>query len=148
MVNQYCAHFFARNWQLPFLNRRKGENDCRKYFMNNLNEKTLQTLRGLNLRPDLQSDMHLTQPLKPDETLVYQILGFTVTIILYTSCNLKFKTLIWTVSWCEPGLFKWLISWLRQSEYPMFENPHTKLSSCAARLGSYLNRVFGKTHIS
>ena len=23
--NQYCAHFFTRKWQLPFLNQRKGE---------------------------------------------------------------------------------------------------------------------------
>ena len=28
--NQYCAHSFARNWQLPSLNQRKEENDCRK----------------------------------------------------------------------------------------------------------------------
>ena len=32
-VNQYCAHSFTRNWQLPFLNQRKGDNDWRKYFM-------------------------------------------------------------------------------------------------------------------
>ena len=32
-VNQYCAHSFAGNWQLPFLYQRKGENDRRKYFM-------------------------------------------------------------------------------------------------------------------
>ena len=29
MVNQYCAHSFARNWQLPILNQQKGENDSR-----------------------------------------------------------------------------------------------------------------------
>ena len=39
MVNQYCAHFFARNWQLSFLNQQKGENDHRKYFMVNLHER-------------------------------------------------------------------------------------------------------------
>ena len=27
-----CAHSFAGNWQLPFLNQQKGENDHRKYF--------------------------------------------------------------------------------------------------------------------
>ena len=32
-MGQYCAHSFAKNWQLPFLNQRKGENDRRKYFM-------------------------------------------------------------------------------------------------------------------
>ena len=42
-VNQYCAHSFARNWQLPFLNQRKGENDRRKYFMINLHERMLPT---------------------------------------------------------------------------------------------------------
>ena len=47
MVNQYCAHSFARNWQLPFLNQRKGENDRRKYFMINLHERMLPTLAGV-----------------------------------------------------------------------------------------------------
>ena len=57
MVNQYCAHSFARNWQLPFLNQRKGENDRRKYFMINLHERMLRPRRGLNPRPPgLQSD--------------------------------------------------------------------------------------------
>ena len=32
MVNQYCAHSFARKLQLPFLNQWKGANDCRKYL--------------------------------------------------------------------------------------------------------------------
>ena len=32
-VYQYCAYSFARNWQMPFLNQWKGENDRRKYFM-------------------------------------------------------------------------------------------------------------------
>ena len=47
MVNQYCAHSFARNWQLPFLNQRKGENDRRKYFMINLHERMLPTSAGV-----------------------------------------------------------------------------------------------------
>ena len=34
VVNQYRAHSIARNWQLPFLNQWKGENDHRKYFKN------------------------------------------------------------------------------------------------------------------
>ena len=36
-----CAHSFTRNWQLPFLNQRKRENDCRKYFTSNLPERML-----------------------------------------------------------------------------------------------------------
>ena len=47
MVNQYCAHSFTRNWQLPFLNQWKGENDRRKYFMINLQERMLPTLAGV-----------------------------------------------------------------------------------------------------
>ena len=47
MVNQYCAHSFARNWQLPFLNQRKGKNDHRKYFMINLHERMLPTSAGV-----------------------------------------------------------------------------------------------------
>ena len=56
-VKHYCAHSFARNWQLPFLNQRKGENDRRIYFMINLHERMLPTSTGLNPRPPgLQSD--------------------------------------------------------------------------------------------
>ena len=36
-----CAHSIARNWQLPFLNQWKGENDHIKYFMINLQERML-----------------------------------------------------------------------------------------------------------
>ena len=45
-VNQYSAHSFARNWQLPFLNKQKRENDRRKYFMVNLHERMLLTWAG------------------------------------------------------------------------------------------------------
>ena len=45
-VNQYCAHSFTRNWQLPFLNQRKEENDRRKYFMINLHKRMLHYLGG------------------------------------------------------------------------------------------------------
>ena len=41
------THFSARNWQLPFLNQRKGENDRRKYFMINLHERMLPTSAGV-----------------------------------------------------------------------------------------------------
>ena len=46
MVNQYCAHSFTRNWQLPFLNQWKGENDRRKYFMIKLLTKECCQLSG------------------------------------------------------------------------------------------------------
>ena len=46
-VNQYCAHSFARSWQLPFLNQRKGENGRRKYFMIKVHEWMLPTRRGV-----------------------------------------------------------------------------------------------------
>ena len=39
--------FTARNWQLPFLNQQKGENDHRKYFMINLYERMLLTSAGV-----------------------------------------------------------------------------------------------------
>ena len=39
------AHSFASNWQLPFLNQRKGENGRRNYFMTNLHERTLPDVR-------------------------------------------------------------------------------------------------------
>ena len=47
MVNQYCAHSSARNWQLPFLNQKKGENDRTKYFLINLYERMLPISAGV-----------------------------------------------------------------------------------------------------
>ena len=47
LPSQYCAHSFARNWQLPFLNQQKEENDRRKYFMINLHERMLPTSVGV-----------------------------------------------------------------------------------------------------
>ena len=49
-VNQYCAHSFARNWQLPFLNQRKRENERRKYFMINPHERMLPTFTKALIR--------------------------------------------------------------------------------------------------
>ena len=46
VVNQYCAHSFTRNWQLPFLNQLKGENDCKNISWSNLQERMLPTLQG------------------------------------------------------------------------------------------------------
>ena len=47
-VNQNtCAYSFARNWKLPFLNKRKGEDDCRKYFMIKLHERMLLVQAGI-----------------------------------------------------------------------------------------------------
>ena len=66
MVNQYCAHSLTRNWQLPFLNQGKGENDRRKYFMINHHERMLLTQQGSNpQRPNHQSDTHPTKPPRP-----------------------------------------------------------------------------------
>ena len=39
------AHSFASNWQLPFLNKRKGENGRRNYFMTKLHERMLPDVR-------------------------------------------------------------------------------------------------------
>ena len=41
------AHSFVRNWQLPFLNQLRRENDRRKYFMMNLNKRMLPDPAGI-----------------------------------------------------------------------------------------------------
>ena len=78
--NQYCAHSFARNWQLPFLNQQQGENDHRKYFMTNLYERLLPTWWGSNPQPpDHQSeDALLTEPQRPAWSVFISI--FTLNI--------------------------------------------------------------------
>ena len=47
LIFRFCAHSFTRNWQLPFLNQRKGENDLGKYFMINLYENILTDPAGI-----------------------------------------------------------------------------------------------------
>ena len=73
MVNQYCAQSFARNWQLPFLNQRKGENDHRKYFMINLHVRMLPTSAGGWTRNLLVSSWtaHPTEPPRPANSQVF-----------------------------------------------------------------------------
>ena len=44
---EICAYSFARNWELPYLNQVKGENDHRKYFMINLHNWILPDLAGI-----------------------------------------------------------------------------------------------------
>ena len=52
-----CAQSFARNWQLSVLNQRKRENDRRKYFMINLQERVLPDSAGIEpATPDHHSD--------------------------------------------------------------------------------------------
>ena len=67
-----CAHSFARNWQLPFLNQRKGENDPRKYFMINLHGRMLPDPAGIEpTTPDHQSDTQPTEPPRPADGCQY-----------------------------------------------------------------------------
>ena len=67
-INLYCAHSFAKAWQLPFLNKRKGENDCRKYFRINSTKECCRPSRGQT--PDHQLDAHPTEPPRSAEYLV------------------------------------------------------------------------------
>ena len=70
-VNQYCVHSFARNWQLPFLNQRKGGNDRRKYLWSISTTECCRP-RGSNPRPpDHQSDTHPTEPSRPAKWTEY-----------------------------------------------------------------------------
>ena len=55
------AHSFARNWQLPFLNQRKGENDRRKYFIINLHERMLPNPAGSNPERLITSQMSINK---------------------------------------------------------------------------------------
>ena len=85
-VNQYCAHSFARNWQLPFLNQWKGENDHRKYFIINLHKRMLPTRWELNPQhPDHQSDRHPSEPLRQAWTQV-TVLFICILCIPQMSC--------------------------------------------------------------
>ena len=60
---------FASNWQLPFLNQRRGENGRRNYFMNSLQERMLP-----DVNPRLstyQVDAHLMEFLEKSIVLPF-----------------------------------------------------------------------------
>ena len=97
-------HFYSAglvltwNWQLPFLNLWKGENDHRKYFMINLLERMLPAHQGSNPQPpDHQSDVHPTEP--PISCIFHQVL------------SIKLKTQVCAAHICH----KLLISILKSS---------------------------------
>ena len=97
MVNQYCAHSFARNWQLPFLNQQKAENDGRKYFMIDLHKRILLTRWGLNPQPpDHQSDTHPTEPPRPAKLCLFYPKVIHITCILVENNIPNIKTLLST----------------------------------------------------
>ena len=61
------VHILVRNWQLPFLNQQKGENDHSKIFISwSISMKECCPTRWVsNLQsPDHQSDAHPTEPLR------------------------------------------------------------------------------------
>ena len=63
MVNQYCAHSFTRNWQRPFLNQWKGENDHRKYSMIQFLQKTVANSVGVEAATSRSPvKVHPTEP--------------------------------------------------------------------------------------
>ena len=60
-----CTHSFARNWQVPLMNQRKGM-IVENISWSNLHERMLQTRRGSNPQPpDYQADMHPTESQTP-----------------------------------------------------------------------------------
>ena len=68
-LTSICAYNFNSNWQLPFLNQRKGKNDHRNDFMINLHE----SYRDSNLwLPDPGSAVRSAMIMKPDSFLLQQ----------------------------------------------------------------------------
>ena len=49
LLTSTCTHYFPRNWQLSFLNQRKGANVCITYFMINLHERILPDLVAVGI---------------------------------------------------------------------------------------------------
>ena len=94
-LNSTCTHFFARKWHVPFLNHRKRENECRKYFMINLQEKNVARPVVVNPQPsDRQSDTYPTKPPRPGShclPLIQQFFRHMVKVpkILYTNLSDK-----------------------------------------------------------
>ena len=129
---QYCAHSFARNWQLPFLNQRKGENDRRKYFTINLHERMLPTSVGVEPGDLLVSSRtaHPTQPPRPAQKNIVPTTLEWSTVLLEA---------IWNgVGW--EGVGKWAQTWFNW--YPNLD-PNISWNSSKQNINHY---KFSKYH--
>ena len=142
MVNQYCAHSFARNWQLPFLNQRKGENDRRKYFRSISTKECCRPRRGLNPRPPgLQSD-GASEPPRPAGTIVWsgiccllQIRG-DIHIIFFT----YFSTKTYIVGIHPQYMFLWR-NWKNSNTSQLIKNGLTLELWCYIKYPKLLGPV-------
>ena len=75
------VHSYASNWQLLFLNQRKGEKSHTKYFMANLKERMLSD-GELNPRPSAyRTDAHPTE--LPLRLVKVKTMAFSETIVVY-----------------------------------------------------------------
>ena len=92
-LSGYCAHSLANNWQLPFLNQRKGENDRRKYFMINLHE-TRNLL--ISSRTRIQLRPALPDVVSPFCILTFASMCFILIFHLFHKCLFFFP---WGHSW-------------------------------------------------
>ena len=103
-----CAHSFARNWQLPFLNKWKKENDNRKYFMIALYARMLPDTRGSNPRPhDHHSDVHPTVPPRPAQFCLFpSILTMVVKVwfLCYMDCIIEYTLNQTLINACLTGM--------------------------------------------
>ena len=76
-LTSICAHFFARHWQLPFLNQQKEENDQRKYFMINLYTRMLPDLEGTEPETSWSPVQHASDWATEVSSSVYSTLNVT-----------------------------------------------------------------------
>ena len=70
------VHYFASNWQLPFLNQRKEENGRRNYFMTNLHDRMLPDVRIEPATVHIPAYMHQTELPSPTSCLCWCNNGF------------------------------------------------------------------------
>ena len=67
------AHSFIRNWQLPFLNQRKGENGRRNYFMTSPHERMFPDVRIEPATVHIPEDMHATKLTRPAKIISWPV---------------------------------------------------------------------------
>ena len=82
--HQYSAHSFARNWQLPFLNQWKGENDRRKEFMINLKKRMVPDQGRLITEP---SDKQKNNQDKMLPVLLQTLVFKSMNVLSFLACS-------------------------------------------------------------
>ena len=100
------AHSFVNNWQLPFLNKRKGENGWKNYFMTKLHGRMLPDVRIEPATVRISSRFASNQAVAPGSVTSFSF----ETVKQWACCWFSLSFIQWNVLW-QVKIISPILSW-------------------------------------